>query len=1025
MTQVTTRTRIRRIIAAGLLAAGMAVHAAAAPFTPGNIIVATAPTGAGVQQITITEYTPAGAFSQDFTILTSGPVPFGATRGNSTSQMQINFSELNNQHLYVATTYTNTTATKASGYVRLDASGANIVVAEGTLNTRGVADARGVVPGSCRIFNGGATSGGDTGTTGTDRFFAGGVGVLTNLNPRFYAYFEPGFTGPNFTDKLLIASATTGGAGVGIYTVNPFETQVPTTATFLFGTMGAPQSLHVADADTIYVAQMNESGPTNLGIHKFRRTFGVWNDLGRNGSIGATNQANDVDAVVSGNNVTLYVVGGGTGIGGTTLYSISDTLTSDDVTWQGQAASSLVTGLVGARSVAVVPPMIVPPTRTLTTTTSGLGNGTVTRNPNAASYAACSTVELTAVPDGSSVFVEWTGDVLNPPQSANPLTIVMDANKTIDARFEPAAGNFVLSLTGTGNGTLNVTPPGTDYTSPGGPFNNIYAADTMVFLNATPATNWIFDHWTGDVPAGEEMNSFISVTMNQNRTIGAVFKRLFSVRLFATGNGTQSILSPPPDGIDINGNQQFRDGSVLQIQANAGTVGFPATPWTFVEWHDANNMHLSSMATYTTNPIVANTDFTARYAETPLNASAQPFTPGNVVVGTIRDFGNNQMAELREYDMMGRLVQPVVQVPNSGAPSIAQESSLATTIYSINFDVQNPGRLYVAGGRVNGAAALGFIRTLFSGGNFVFDLAAGRPTGATSGRGVVGNGDNVFFSFESGTFRYNIPGDAVLDVNTNNTRMVEIFNGDLYVGSASSAGVYAGGPGIFRIDDPTGTPVHVPIVPLGLNASPLDFAYADAENLYVGFQGGGGGYQNVHKFRYNTNTLQWDDMGNLGALGVEWARGVDVFVDPNNVDVKIYVQTTATPSDGRMVLVEDKLDNTSTWPFVPVTNIVPRVTRGRSAAVVPEPACTTCRGDVNGDGVINGGDIEDFVGCQMGVALLRGVSCACADMDADGNLGGDVNDFDRLICALLGWGNTGSCPRNNQPAETNPSTACP
>src|SRR5262245_40433500 len=92
-----------------LITAGSAI---AAQFTPGNVAVMTSPrTGSpGIVAITVTEYTSAGGLVQSFTLPTTQPAPFGGVDGNTFTQGQINFSDDNNQLLYCATRYTNSTS---------------------------------------------------------------------------------------------------------------------------------------------------------------------------------------------------------------------------------------------------------------------------------------------------------------------------------------------------------------------------------------------------------------------------------------------------------------------------------------------------------------------------------------------------------------------------------------------------------------------------------------------------------------------------------------------------------------------------------------------------------------------------------------------------------------------------------------------------------------------------------------------------------------------------------------------------
>ena len=70
------------------------------------------------------------------------------------------------------------------------------------------------------------------------------------------------------------------------------------------------------------------------------------------------------------------------------------------------------------------------PTYTLTITITG--SGTVAKSPNQSSYPGGSSVTLTASPSKGWSFVGWSGDYSG---ATSPVTIVMNANKTINARF--------------------------------------------------------------------------------------------------------------------------------------------------------------------------------------------------------------------------------------------------------------------------------------------------------------------------------------------------------------------------------------------------------------------------------------------------------------------------------------------------------------------------------------------------------------------------------------------------------------
>lgn len=92
-------------------------------------------------------------------------------------------------------------------------------------------------------------------------------------------------------------------------------------------------------------------------------------------------------------------------------------------------------------------------------------NGTVAKNPNAATYNSGSVVQLTAAANPGYSFTGWSGDASG---STNPLNVTMNANKNITASFilAPAigpgqvnlglAGNYNM-LTKTGITTTGVT----------------------------------------------------------------------------------------------------------------------------------------------------------------------------------------------------------------------------------------------------------------------------------------------------------------------------------------------------------------------------------------------------------------------------------------------------------------------------------------------------------------------------------------------------------------------------------------
>lgn len=128
----------------------------------------------------------------------------------------------------------------------------------------------------------------------------------------------------------------------------------------------------------------------------------------------------------------------------------------------------------------------------------------------------------TPVNDGAGKqwrFDNWTGDVTSSPSSANPVSVAMNAPKSVTANYV-LQWQLTLAITaGVPGGTTSIT---------GGLNGTFYDTGTALTLTAqTPvsdgtAKRWRFDNWTGDVvpsptgvdPVGVTMTAPKSVTAN-------------------------------------------------------------------------------------------------------------------------------------------------------------------------------------------------------------------------------------------------------------------------------------------------------------------------------------------------------------------------------------------------------------------------------------------------------------------------------------------------------------------------------
>lgn len=147
------------------------------------------------------------------------------------------------------------------------------------------------------------------------------------------------------------------------------------------------------------------------------------------------------------------------------------------------------------------PPSKSPESYTVTTTV--VGSGTVTRSPDASSYAPGTAVTLTATPASGYVFSGWGGDLSG---SANPAILVVNANKTITATFVQA---YSLTVSIVGSGTVSKSPDA-----------NAYASGISVRLTATPASGYAFSGWSGEFTGSTNP---ATVIMTGDKTVTANF----------------------------------------------------------------------------------------------------------------------------------------------------------------------------------------------------------------------------------------------------------------------------------------------------------------------------------------------------------------------------------------------------------------------------------------------------------------------------------------------------------------------
>jgi len=158
----------------------------------------------------------------------------------------------------------------------------------------------------------------------------------------------------------------------------------------------------------------------------------------------------------------------------------------------------------------------------MTVNVSGLGQvvstdgGIDSSFDNSQVYDAGEKVTLVATPDTGYLFGGWGGDIYS---TAASVTVTMNSDKTITAKFAPEGVSYTLTIlkSGSGNGTVTSDDEAIDC---GSVCSQTYTSGTLIKLTATPDENSGFEGWSGDISA---TTATVPVIINGNMTVMAVF----------------------------------------------------------------------------------------------------------------------------------------------------------------------------------------------------------------------------------------------------------------------------------------------------------------------------------------------------------------------------------------------------------------------------------------------------------------------------------------------------------------------
>jgi len=118
-------------------------------------------------------------------------------------------------------------------------------------------------------------------------------------------------------------------------------------------------------------------------------------------------------------------------------------------------------------------------------------------------------VNLTVYANSGYRFTGWSDDLSG---TSNPVSIIMDGNKTVKANFE-LIPNFSLTTYAT-NGTIELSPP-----------DGSYYEGATVNLTAIPFEGFRFTEWSGDLSGNTNP---VSIVMSADKNITADFSFITS-----------------------------------------------------------------------------------------------------------------------------------------------------------------------------------------------------------------------------------------------------------------------------------------------------------------------------------------------------------------------------------------------------------------------------------------------------------------------------------------------------------------
>ena len=140
---------------------------------------------------------------------------------------------------------------------------------------------------------------------------------------------------------------------------------------------------------------------------------------------------------------------------------------------------------------------------------SNIGSGSVSKNPDQASYLYGDSVQLTAIPTNGWSFTGWSGSFTS---SLNPINAIINETTSVVASF--TQNSYTLSVATIGSGSVSKNPNQASY---------LYG--DSVQLTAIPANGYSFSSWTatGSIFLTNTFSVSTSATISGQGTVTANF----------------------------------------------------------------------------------------------------------------------------------------------------------------------------------------------------------------------------------------------------------------------------------------------------------------------------------------------------------------------------------------------------------------------------------------------------------------------------------------------------------------------